>query len=67
VTARWQSYGTLTLREILREFGYSEEVLRKDHLTMSRTLREHGEILKEVAKRRIPPYRLLDWVLNAIH
>ncbi|MEM0217503.1 MAG: hypothetical protein QXM73_01965 [Candidatus Nezhaarchaeales archaeon] len=53
-------------REILREFGYSENELRKDLLTMSKALKEHGEILKEAAKRRIPPSELLSWILNII-
>ncbi|MEM1586361.1 MAG: hypothetical protein QXX99_04820 [Candidatus Bathyarchaeia archaeon] len=56
----------MTIKEILGEFGYSEDALRKDLLTMSKALREHGEILREAAKRRVPPNKLLDWILNII-
>jgi len=57
---------SMSPREILREFRYSESELRKDLLTMSKALKEHGEILKEAAKRRIPPNELLSWILNTI-
>lgn len=52
--------------EILRELGYSEDTLRRDLLTLSRAIKEHGEILREAAKREIPPNKLLDRILHLV-
>jgi hypothetical protein len=52
--------------EILKEFDTSKDTVRKLLLTLNRALNEHGEILKEAAKRNIPPEKLLDWILKKI-
>lgn len=56
----------MSLREILREFGYSESSIRKDLLALSRSIKEHSKILREASKRKVPPEKLLDYILDSI-
>ncbi|MEM1507236.1 MAG: hypothetical protein QXN40_03090 [Candidatus Bathyarchaeia archaeon] len=52
--------------DILREFGYSESAIKRELLALSGALREHGEILREAARRKVPPKKLRDWIINEI-
>lgn len=56
----------MSLKEILREFGCSESSIRKDLLALNRSIKEHGEILREASKRKVPPEKLLDYILDSI-
>ncbi|MEM2027408.1 MAG: hypothetical protein QW341_05160 [Candidatus Bathyarchaeia archaeon] len=59
---RWN----MPIEEILREFGCSENTIRRELLALSRALKEHGEMLREAARRRIPPNELLNWIIGEI-
>ncbi|MEM2539498.1 MAG: hypothetical protein QXN85_03440 [Candidatus Bathyarchaeia archaeon] len=59
---RWN----MPIEEILREFGCSENTIRRELLALSRALKEHGEMLREAARRRIPPNKLLNWIIGEI-
>ncbi|MEM1581287.1 MAG: hypothetical protein QXK89_02080 [Candidatus Bathyarchaeia archaeon] len=54
--------------QILMEFVSSEDDIKRDllTLTLNRAIKEHGKILKEAIRRRIPPQKLLDWILASI-
>jgi len=60
------THWNMTENEILKEFGTSKDAIRKLLLALNRALNEHGEMLKEAAKRNIPPEKLLDWILKKI-
>lgn len=59
-------YWGLSIEDILKELGYSENSLRRDLLTLSRALEEHGKILKEAGEKKIPVMKLLDWIISKI-
>jgi Fe-S-cluster containining protein len=56
----------MSIEDILKEFGLSESVIRKQLLTLNKALDEHSKMLKEAMKRNIPPKMLLDWILRNI-
>lgn len=60
------THWNMTENEILKEFGTSKDAIRKLLLALNRALNEHGEMLKEAAKRNIPPEKLLDWILKKV-
>lgn len=62
MATRWN----MSIEEILREFGYSEHAIKRDLSALNRALREHGEILRKAAGRKVPPKKLLDWIINEI-
>ncbi|MEM2273312.1 MAG: hypothetical protein QXX56_03740 [Candidatus Bathyarchaeia archaeon] len=60
------TYWKMPVEEILREIGYSERTIKQDLLALNRALREHGKMLREASKKRIPPEKILDWIVNSI-
>lgn len=60
MATRWN----MPMKDILREFGYSESAIKRELLALSRALKEHGEILREAERRKVPPKKLLDWIIS---
>lgn len=60
------THWNMSIEEILKEFGYSRDAIRKDLLTLNKALKEHSEIMKEANEKEIPPKKLIGWILSNI-